>query len=398
MNNGEKSQDPILSDIQKRIVSYALTALAIVGILFFILGFLWILRSFVTAFSQVLWPLAIAAILATLLKPLVAIIQRRLKLTRNKAIALMYVVVVVAFSGFLWFLITLVDEQIIAFLKGLPDMLQNMGEWFRTTFPQATELISQYMGGAKFDDLLQQLSAHIQTGLTSSINVLKSGGAEMMKVFAWATALAVVPIYLFFLLQTDRDFSKDLSEQFNFLPNKLRDDIVFLVREFVSILVAFFRGQLIIALIMSALYATGFGIVGLEFGILLGLMLGLLNIVPYLGTILGLATVLPIAYLQTSGGLFFDSGGWGLVAGCLVVFGLVQLVEGYLLTPRIMNQQTGLHPMVIIIAIFFWGVALNGILGMILAIPLTAFFVVAWRLIRVKYLPELTGEKGRGEA
>jgi len=73
----------------------------------------------------------------------------------------------------------------------------------------------------------------------------------------------------------------------------------------------------------------------------------------------------------------------------LAVFGLVQTIEGYLLTPRIMGDRTGLHPMVIIVAIFFWGTALSGVLGMILAIPLTAFLVVFWRLAREKYVGEI---------
>ena len=98
----------------------------------------------------------------------------------------------------------------------------------------------------------------------------------------------------------------------------------------------------------------------------------------YLGTILGLAAVLPTAYFQADGGFL-------TLALCLGVFILVQMIEGYFLTPRIMGQQTGLHPVTIIIAIFFWGTALNGILGMILAIPLTAFMVTAWRLAKRKY-------------
>ena len=97
---------------------------------------------------------------------------------------------------------------------------------------------------------------------------------------------------------------------------------------------------------------------------------------------LGLATALPVAYLQPEGGLT-------LVLITLGVFVVVQLIEGYLLTPRIMGDATGLHPMVIIVAIFFWGTALDGILGMVLAIPLTAFGFVAWQLLRKRYLTPL---------
>ena len=125
----------------------------------------------------------------------------------------------------------------------------------------------------------------------------------------------------------------------------------------------------------------------------LGLFIGLLNIIPYFGTMIGLATVLPIAWFQ-------PEGGGALLAGiALAIFVAVQMLEGYFLTPRIMGNKTGLHPLTIIIAIFFWGTALGGILGMILAIPLTAFFVVAWRLLREKYLARwLDGDEVADEA
>lgn len=129
---------------------------------------------------------------------------------------------------------------------------------------------------------------------------------------------------------------------------------------------------------MGVLLATGFSIAGLKFGLAIGLLTGLLNIIPYLGSILGLSVALPLAFLQPEGGL-------PLVAICVAVFAAVQLIEGWLLTPRIMGQQTGLHPVVIIVAIFFWGQALGGVLGMMLAVPLTAFFVTAWRFVRRKY-------------
>ena len=92
-----------------------------------------------------------------------------------------------------------------------------------------------------------------------------------------------------------------------------------------------------------------------------------------------LSVALPLAFLQPDGGL-------PLLGICVGVFGAVQAIEGWILTPRIMGKQTGLHPVAIIVAVFFWGQALGGVLGMMLAVPLTAFFVTAWRLVRRKYL------------
>jgi predicted PurR-regulated permease PerM len=109
----------------------------------------------------------------------------------------------------------------------------------------------------------------------------------------------------------------------------------------------------------------------------------LLNIIPYLGTMLGILTVLPLAYFQ-------EGGGTTLIGLCALVFAIGQLLTDYVFTPRIMGDKTGMGPMLLIFSVFFWGTALGGILGMVLAIPLTAFFLVFWRLAREKYLPALT--------
>ncbi len=124
---------------------------------------------------------------------------------------------------------------------------------------------------------------------------------------------------------------------------------------------------------------------------MIGLTLGVLNIIPYLGTIIGLGITLPLAFFQPGGGLVT----LGLV---LLVQVIVQNIEGWFLTPKIMGERTGLHPVVIIIAIFFWGTALDGILGMILAIPLTAFFVTAWRFAKWRYFNAPEIPPGHAEA
>ena len=190
-----------------------------------------------------------------------------------------------------------------------------------------------------------------------------------------------MPVYLFYLLDLRRDFTVDLERESGFLPDGLRSDLVFLVRRFLDILVSFFRGQLLVGLSIGAVMATGFGLIGLNYGLLLGLLIGLGNVIPYLGTMLGLAVVLPLAFFQ-------DGGGLGLLGAAVVVFAFAQVADGYFITPRIMGKRTGLHPMVIILSVFFWGSAF-GLLGMALAVPLTAFFVVLWRLLKERHLPGL---------
>jgi predicted PurR-regulated permease PerM len=217
-----------------------------------------------------------------------------------------------------------------------------------------------------------------------SAEVLQSAWDGLLGLFTQITFLAVIPIYLFYFLSSNRNLLDDLDRELGFLSDSLREDVVFLLREFVGILVAFFRGQLLIGLLMGIGYAIGFSLSGLKFGITLGLLFGLLNIVPYLGSIVGVCVTLLVAYFQPDG--IAESGEWNVLFSCAASFVIVQVIESYYLTPKIMGQQTGLHPVVVIVSIFFWGTALGGILGMIFGIPLTAFIIIAWRLLCRKYL------------
>jgi predicted PurR-regulated permease PerM len=209
-----------------------------------------------------------------------------------------------------------------------------------------------------------------------------SAGAGVLSGVAALLFWVVTPIYFAFFLMTDTSGFGNLERNLPFLKADTRKDLIYLFEEFLNIIVAFFRGQLIIAMLQGLLFAVGFTMVGLKYGFVIGLTLGFLNIVPYLGNLIGLATALPLAFFQEGGGIV-------RVLAVLIVVAAVQSIEGYLLTPKIMGDRTGLHPVVIILAVFFWGSALSGIMGMILAIPLTAFLVVFWRLAREKYLPEL---------
>jgi predicted PurR-regulated permease PerM len=190
-------------------------------------------------------------------------------------------------------------------------------------------------------------------------------------------------VYLAFFLMMPRLRPGSLDAgHFPFFKTGTAEDVIFLIREFFSLVVIFFRGQIIICLLQGILFAIGFTLAGLNYGVILGLMLGFLNIVPYLGSMLGLSVCLPMAWFQVGGGPT-------MLLVVIGVFCVVQAIEAYVLTPRIMGSATGLSPLAIIIGIFFWGAALDGILGMILAIPLTAFAVVLWRLAREKYIGQI---------
>lgn len=379
---------------QKRIIAAAGTALGIIVLLATAFYTFQLLRSFVSTFKDVLLPLAIAAILATLLRPIISFVETRTRLSKVQGIILLYLLVMmvcgVIVVGFLPFAL----EQTAALIKHLPTLQQSLLAQVQSAAPEAWAWLGEKLGMPP-DEYLKDVLANNTENIGVALSGVQSGlgtiGGLFGGLFGKVATYSIIPIYLFFLLNSDRNVWSDIDGQLSFLPDSRREDLVFLARQFSEILVSFFRGQIIIGLLLGVVLAAGFGLVGLKFGILLGIFLGLLNIIPYLGTMIGILTVLPMAFYQEGGGL-------PLIGLCAVVFVIGQLLTDYVFTPRIMGDKTGMGPMLIIFSIFFWGTALGGILGMVLAIPLTAFFLVFWRLARQKYLPALIQQQQADEA
>ncbi|MBL9214927.1 MAG: AI-2E family transporter [Opitutaceae bacterium] len=369
---------PLLTPAQRRLVGVALSCAALAGIGWLLFVLLAGVARFISTFAGVIWPLAVAGILALLLRPVVTVFERRLRVRRSVAVVLLYFVFLLAGTGLLLTFLPALVSQLLEFVAYLPTLWEKTVSWSEQHFPEWLAAIRPYLDKPAVRSALDSVAQQAQDLLGHIAPTLKSAGASLFGLFGFVASLAVIPVYLFFFLLSNSDPTRSLPDHLTFLKKEHRDDVVFLVREFLGILVAFFRGQILIGLIMGVLLALGFSLAGLKFGLALGLLTGLLNVIPYLGSILGLSVALPLAYLQPEGGL-------PLVVVCVGVFAAVQAIEGWLLTPRIMGQQTGLHPVAIIVAIFFWGQALGGVLGMMLAVPLTAFFVTAWRLLRRKY-------------
>ena len=370
---------PLLTPVQRKLVGFALgfTALgAIMGLLFLFLSGV---ARFISFFAGVIWPLVVAGILALLLRPVVTYFELRLKIRRPLAVVLLYLLFLLLLAGLLVTFLPALLAQLLDFIAYLPTLWQKTVAWSEQHFPGWLAIVRPYLDNPTVKAALDSLTQQAQDLAGHLAPTLKSAGAGLFGLFGIVASLAVIPVYLFFFLLSNDDPTKFLPEHLPFLQKEHRADVVFLVREFLGILVAFFRGQLLIGLIMGVLLATGFSLAELKFGLAIGLFTGLFNLVPYLGSILGLSVALPLAFLQPDGGL-------PLLGICVGVFGAVQAIEGWILTPRIMGKQTGLHPVAIIVAVFFWGQALGGVLGMMLAVPLTAFFVTAWRLVRRKYL------------
>ncbi len=375
------SGDPtpaFLNASQRRTVGFALTLAAVCGTgALIILSFI-VLGRMVGFFSNVLWPLAVAGVLTLILRPVVDLLVRRLKLRRPAAVVFIYGVVALLLGGILFLLLPPLIDQLLDFITFLPTLWANGNLYIETHYPQWVSLIKRQLANPTVRQLADAGIAEARALLSHTLPSLRAAGGGLLGVGAFVAHVAIIPVYLFFFLLSTGDPTRNLPNHLPFLKPELRSDLVFLVREFIGIVESFFRGQLLIGLIMGALLALGFTVVGLKFGLFIGLVVGVLNVVPYLGSIIGLAVTVPLAFLQ-------PGGGWQLVGLVLLVKIIVQTIEGWVLTPKIMGARTGLHPVTIIVAIFFWGTAFDGILGMLLAIPLTAFFVTAWRLAKQKY-------------
>lgn len=369
---------PLLNPSQRRILGSAITLLAFLGSIALLILAVIVLGRLLAFFSSVLWPLAVAGVLALILRPLVVILERRLKGRRLTAVVTLYGVFVLTLGGLIALLSAPVITQVVDFVAFLPALWERAGNFVHEHYPQWVALAKKQLANPTVRQVADSLAHESKTILTHAAPSIGAAFGGVLDVFKFLTNLAIVPVYLFFFLLMRGEPARHLAGHLPFLRPALREDVIFLISEFVSIVESFFRGQLLIGLCMGVLLSAGFTLIGLKFGLVIGLALGVLNIIPYLGTIIGLAVALPLAFFQ-------PGGGWQLVGLVLLVKVIVQCIEGWVLTPKIMGHQTGLHPAVIIFAVFFWGTAFGGVLGMLFAIPLTAFFVTAWRLAKRKY-------------
>ena len=370
------------SPLQKRTLAAALTLLATVFVLSVAgIALYWVAR-FLQFFSNVLMPLAVAAIVALVIRPYYDWLLSWTGKRPVVAVLLVYVSFLIPLIAFGWFFGSLIVKEVGGLAEYVSRLARQAWDFVQAQWPHWQEQMQAYDWGSQLRELLEEradlLSHAAATFVSTSLTMGATAFHFVTGLFGWI----IFPIYLAFFLAAPTLSKERFEELLPFCREGTRKDIVYLGTEFVNILVAFFRGQLIVALLQGLLYALGFSLIGLEYGFILGLVLGLLNIIPYLGSILGLVIMIPL-------GLFQPGGGIVLAAGAVGVFTVVQLIESYFLTPRIMGDRTGLHPLAIIVAIFFWGTAFGGIWGMILAIPLTAFGVVFWRLLKEKYISEL---------
>lgn len=350
-------EDRLFGTVERRLFRVTVIMFVTVAFAALIGVVVWILALTLSYFFNLIMPLAVAGILALILYPVVGYLGKWTGWPRLVTTTLVVLIFMGLIAGAGLLLVPTLYGQAANFLEVAPGVIEGWDGYLSRRFPGLTEMLKTRVEDGTLADMLP-----------SAENTREA----VMSYAGLLVTLSFVPLLLFFMLLSGDRLHDKTEEALSVASAGVQKRAMYFIDVFVRQVTGFFQGQLVIALIMAIMLAVGFTLVGLKGGILVGLILGLLNIVPFLGTLIGLLVVLPWAYFQPDGGLL-------LLGLSLSVFLVVQLVESWLLTPKIMANRSGLHPALIVISVIFWGIALGGIIGMILAVPLTAFFIAVWK-------------------
>ena len=372
-----------------RIIWFALTGLALATVIALVVGGVWGLSRLLDVLSPVLWPLAIAAVLACLLSPLVDFFERR-KTPRVRAIILVFVLAFAVVAGVLASVIPQVVIETQQLAKKVPEYSQRLQNRIQGFIAQPPEFLRRFWPAPPAGDASDTGAANppgtpgapnlanATDWLTVNLPLMGSWLlgqlAKVASGFGMLAGLVLIPVYTFYFLLEKRGIEGHWREYLPVRDSSAKEEIVFVIESISQYLVAFFRGQVLVAMCDAVLYTIGFLVVGVNYAFLLGFVAVFLTMIPFLGAIVICLTALTLAFVQY--------GDWAHPLMVLGVFAVVQSLEGLFISPKIMGNRVGLHPLVIIIAVMTGTTVLGGILGGVLAIPLAA----ALRVIMSRYI------------
>ena len=330
------------------------------------LGVVWM----VWLLAPILSPFVFAALLGWLGDPMVDRLEAR-RMQRNTAVVLVFSVMTLVLTIVAILLVPLLEQQLVTLVESLP----NYRDWFvQTALPWIERRTGlQILSWLDPERLFQLIREHWQSAGGMAATVLGYVSRSGFALMGWLANIVLLPVLTFFFL---RDWDLLVERVGALVPRDHYDTVRRLARESDEVLGGFLRGQLTVMLILGVLYAIGLWAVGLNLGILIGLIAGLLTFVPYLGP----------AAIVVFGGIaaLVQYGDWQHLAGVGVVFALGQVIESYWLTPKLVGDRIGLHPMAVIFAVMAGG-TLFGFLGMLLALPVAAVANVLLRYAQERY-------------
>jgi len=355
----------------------------------FLCGLVWLLGYL----SDVLIPFAAAFLLAYLMNPLVVLVQKKVR-NRAGAVFISLFAVLATALVLAWLVIPMIVNEIVHMGRVLSEVVTSSDVAERAAKhlpPDLWQAIKDYAGQKDVQALFKtenfwKIAEVVARKVLPGVWGIISGTAGFI---TGLVGLTVVGLYLIFLLMDYRKLSQGWKD---LLPVAYREGFTGFVNDFDSAMNRYFRAQALVASIVGVLFAFGFLLIGLPMGILLGLFIGLLNMVPYL-QIIGLIPAFLLALvhaLETGTNLWMVMGLTGLV------FVVIQIIQDTLLVPKIMGRVTGLSPAIILLSLSIWG-KLLGVFGLLIALPLTCLLLAYYRRFVVPAEPEDTGsipEKG----
>ena len=419
---------------QRNALWTAITAVSITVIGALAIGLIYLATQVMAFLQPILVPFAVAGVLAYLLEPGVEWLERR-GLSRQRSVMLTFGVFTLAIGGLGWWIVVKVD-----------DPARHLADRVPVYYAKAQQAVIDFSAKIEKDydiKLLPHLEATVAPAPASEAapagqgappeikdgsdgpdtdfkallrgdwvkttlpkvpgivwTFLKSSVGGFLGVFGFLLSFIIVPLYLYYFLIESAKIQRQWSDYLPLRASAFKDELVSCLNEINSYLVAFFRGQLFVSVINGIATGIGLVIVGLDFGLLIGLALCVAGIIPYLGIVLCWIPAVIIASVQGGSALVAADLWWVLPLVVTGVFALVQWIDALFITPQIVGEAVGLHPMTVIASVLVWGLLLGGLLGAILAVPLTASVKVLFQryVWRARIAPQTIGGSRREEA
>ena len=330
---------------------------------------LWLLR-------EVLLPFVAGIALAYLLAPLADRMQR-LGLNRTVAALSIVAVVVLALIAAALLLVPVVVQQSSALFAIIPQYIARLHE----LIADPDRPWSSWIGSGDASKTLSDIMGHASAWLTAFVISLWAGGKALV---SFASILIIMPVVTFYLIC---DWHAMMGVLDSWIPPRYRETVRTLAREIDLAISGFLRGQLGVCVILGLYYAIALMLVGLKFGLLIGALSGLVTFVPYVGSLSGLLIATSVAIAQ-----FWPD--WKWILAVVAIFLAGQFVEGNIISPKLVGERVGLHPVWLIFAMFAFGY-LFGFVGLLVAVPLAAAIAVLSRFAVRQYLasPMYKGEE-----
>jgi len=279
--------------------------------------------------SPILTPFAVGALLAYLFDPLADKLEEW-KLSRTLSVTLVFLVISLLVFAIALVLIPALERQVSSLVRNLPTYFQwlsnHVSPWLQSTFGIQTNLFD-------FNELTQLLKSHWESAGGIAHTVLSSVTKSSMVIVSWLMNFLLIPVVTFYLL---RDWDIITERVSQLIPRPYYHKVTQITQDSNTVLSAFLRGQLSVMLALGAVYTVGLWIVGIELSLLIGMGAGIVSFVPYLGTIVGLVAGVVAALVQF--------GDVNHIVYVLIVFGIGQVLEGFVLTPWLVGDRIGLHP------------------------------------------------------